>query len=89
MIHFDPGKRLRILQERGLDFLDAEIFFAGPTLDFQDQRRDYGELRIVCFSFLLGRAVIVVYTQRNGYRHIISMRKANQREQRRFLPLFR
>ncbi len=89
MIRFDPGKRLRILQERGLDFLVAEIIFTAPTLEFQDQRRDYGELRIVCFGFLRGRAVIVVYTERNGDRHIISMRKANEREQRRFLPLFR
>jgi uncharacterized DUF497 family protein len=30
--------------------------------------------------------VIVVYTERNGIRHIISMRKAYEREQRRFLP---
>jgi uncharacterized DUF497 family protein len=30
--------------------------------------------------------VIVVYTERNGIRHIFSMRKANEREQRRFLP---
>jgi uncharacterized DUF497 family protein len=89
VIRFDPGKRLRILQERGLDFLVAEIIFTAPTLEFQDQRRDYGELRIVCFGFLRGRAVIVVYTERNGDRHIISMRKANEREQRRFLPLFR
>ncbi|WP_232201918.1 BrnT family toxin [Synechococcus sp. WH 5701] len=27
----------------------------------------------------------MVYTERNGTRHIISMRKANEREQRRFL----
>jgi uncharacterized DUF497 family protein len=43
-------------------------------------------VRTICFGVLRGRAVIVVYTERNGIRHIISMRKANEREQRRFLP---
>ena len=56
VIRFDPGKGLRILQERSLDFLDAEIIFAGPTLEFPDRRRDYGELRFICFGFLRGRS---------------------------------
>jgi len=29
-IRFDPRKRLRTLEERGLDFLDAESVCAGP-----------------------------------------------------------
>lgn len=86
MISFDPAKRLRTLEQRGLDFLDAEDVFAGPTIESPDRRRDYGEVRIVCLGLLRGRAVIVVYTERNDTRHIISMRKANEREQRRFLP---
>lgn len=86
MISFDPAKRLWTLQQRGLDFLDAETVFAGPTIEVPDRRRDYGEARIVCVGWLRGRAVIVVYTERKGIRHIISMRKANEREQRRFLP---
>jgi uncharacterized DUF497 family protein len=85
-IRFDPRKRLRTVEQRGLDFLDAVSIFAGPTIEAPDRRRDYGEERIVCFGLLRGRAIIVLYTERNGIRHIISMRKANDREQRRFLP---
>ena len=88
MIRFDPAKRLRTLEQRGLDFLDAETVFAGPTIEVPDRRRDYGEVRILCAGWLRGRAVIVVYTERSGIRHIISMRTANEREQRRFLPDF-
>jgi uncharacterized DUF497 family protein len=84
VIRFDPAKRLRTLEQRGLDFLDAERVFAGRTLQFQDVRRDYGEERIVCLGLLQGRIVVIVYTQRSFYRQIISMRKANAREQRRF-----
>ena len=86
VIRFDPRKRLSTLEQRGLDFLDAESVFAGPTIEVPERRRDYGEVRTICFGVLRGRAVIVVYTERNGIRHIISMRKANEREQRRFLP---
>jgi uncharacterized DUF497 family protein len=84
VISFDPAKRQWTLQQRGLDFVDAERVFAGRTLEFQDVRRDYGEERIVCLGLLQGRIVVIVYTQRSFYRHIISMRKANAREQRRF-----
>ena len=86
MISFDPAKRLRTLEQRGLDFLDAETVFAGPTIELPDRRRDYGEVRIIYIGRLRGRVVIVVYTDRNGIRHIISMRKANDREQHRFFP---
>jgi len=86
VIRFVPRKRLSTLEQRGLDFLDAESVFASPTIEIPDRRRDYGEVRTICFRALRGRAVIVVYTERNGIRHIISMRKAYEREQRRFLP---
>ena len=84
MISFDQAKRQWTLEQRGLDFVDAERVFAGRTLEFQDVRRDYGEVRTVCLGLLQGRIVVIVYTKRSFYRHIISMRKANAREQRRF-----
>ncbi|MCT0202898.1 BrnT family toxin [Synechococcus sp. CS-603] len=88
MISFDPAKRLRTVEQRGLDFLDAERVFSGPTLEFQDVRRDYGEERIVCLGLLERRLVVIVYTKRSSHRQIISMRKANAREQLRFRLYF-
>jgi uncharacterized DUF497 family protein len=84
VIGFDPLKRLRTLEQRGLDFLDAERVIAGRTVEFEDIRRDYGEKRTVCLGLLEGRMVVIIYTQRPFYRQIISMRKANAREQLRF-----
>ena len=83
-ITFDPEKRDRTLQERGLDFADAAEVFAGDTLDGQDDRKDYGEIRMITAGRLRGRMVIVVWTPRGEARHIISMRKANEREQARY-----
>jgi uncharacterized DUF497 family protein len=86
-ITFDPAKRDKTWRERGLDFADAEIVFAGVTLEVEDTRQDYGETRIICFGSLAGRMVVVGYTPRGADRHVFSMRKANEREQARIAPL--
>jgi hypothetical protein len=83
----DPEKRERTLDDRGLDFQDAEIVFAGKTLEVEDTRNDYGEVRIICYGLLAGRMVVVGYTPRGADRHVFSMRKANAREQARIAPL--
>ena len=86
-VTYDPEKRDRTLEERGLDFEDAEIVFAGVTLEVEDTRKDYGEARIICYGLLAGRMVVVGYTPRGADRHVFSMRKANAREQARIAPL--
>ena len=87
-ISFDPMKRLRTLEERGLDFEDASVVFAGTTIEVDDTRRDYGERRVICYGLLSGRLVVIGYTPRGRARHIFSMRKANDREKSRLAPYF-
>lgn len=82
-ITYDPAKRDRTLQDRGLDFEDAPAIFAGATVEIVDTRKEYGEQRIICFGKLAGRVVVVGYTERGDSRHIFSMRKANDREKAR------
>lgn len=81
---WDETKREATLRERGIDFADAAIVFAGPTVEYEDIRRDYGEHRTICFGFLAGRLMAVGYVQRGDLRRIFSMRKANEREIERF-----
>lgn len=83
-VTFDPPKRDLTLQQRGLAFEDAAYVFEGRTYDWIDVRFDYGEERIVTVGHLHGRMVIVVWTQRGTARHVISMRKANDREKKQF-----
>ena len=83
-ISYDPKKRDSTLAERGLDFNDAKRVFAGTTIDLLDDRKDYGELRWVTYGLLSGRMVAVVWTPRGETRHIISMRKTNEREQKAY-----
>ena len=81
---WDEAKRARTLAERALDFADAALVFGGPTFEFADDRKDYGESRTVCVGFLRRRMVVLIYVQRGATRRIVSMRKANDREQRAF-----
>jgi uncharacterized DUF497 family protein len=83
-ISYDPAKREWTLRERGLDFEQAVEVFAGPTIDIPDLCRDYGERRINSVGYLNGRMMIVCWTPRGEARHVMSMRKANDREKARY-----
>lgn len=80
-ITFDAAKRDKALVERGLDFADAGAVFAGHHFTAQDTRQNYGETRFITIGLLRGRMVVLVWTPRGEARRIISMRKANEREQ--------
>ena len=80
-IEFDPAKAALTLEARGLDFADAATVFAGRHFTLEDLRQNYGEPRFITAGFLAERMVILVWTPRGAARRIISMRKANEREQ--------
>ena len=83
-ISYDPQKRASTLLLRGLDFDYATKVFAGLTTDALDDRKDYGEPRYQSFGLLQGRLVTLIWTPRGETRHIISMRKCNDKEQKKY-----
>ncbi|MCM2504044.1 BrnT family toxin [Aureimonas altamirensis] len=83
-ICYDPSKREKTLQERGLDFADAALIFDSWTITVIDDRRDYGEIRHQTFGELHGRVVSIVWTSRGDERRIISMRHCHDEESRKF-----
>lgn len=62
--------------------MDAAGVFAGPTVETDDRRRDYGERRVQALGVVNGRVLYVIYAWRNDRRRIISARKAGSDEQR-------
>ena len=84
MIEFDKAKREITLFARGLDMARAKEVFASPHMDQLDDRRNYGEVRIRTFGYLDGRPVFIVWTYRGLIRRIISMRRANEREIKKY-----
>jgi len=82
--HLRSCKHNWTLRERGVDFDDAEEVFAGRIFEQEDDRRDYDETRVITIGFIRSRMVVVVWTPRGSSRHVISMRKANEREKARY-----
>ncbi len=76
------------LRVRGFDFEFASLIFDGPTLEREDERRDYGERRVVAIGLAHGIAVTVVYTDRTeagvSIRRIISARLSSRHERQAF-----
>jgi uncharacterized protein len=83
-IEFDPEKRRFTLEHRGVDMANASAVFEGTTVTINDDRKDYGEVRYITFGKLLGRMVVLAWTKRSGRCRVISMRKANDREQKTY-----
>ena len=89
LIEFDTAKRSATLDERGLDMARADEIFVGAHMTVQDARKDYGEIRNITIGFLDSRMVVMVWTQRGEVVRIISLRKANDREQEIHSPRLR
>jgi uncharacterized protein len=80
---WDEAKNRSNRAKHGLDFADAERVFSGRCVSFIDARFDYGEKRLVTLGMLAGRVVVMAHAPRgHEVTRIISMRKANGREQK-------
>ena len=83
-INFDPAKNARNKQERGLSFESvAEFDFESAYFEV-DSRRDYGEMRIRALGLLDGRLHALVFVETATGIRIISFRRANKREVKRY-----
>jgi uncharacterized protein len=81
---WDEQKCKKTLEERGLDFARCVEVFADATVDFEDDRIDYGEERWITVGFLDGKMVVIVRTEREECTRIISMREATKAERKKY-----
>jgi uncharacterized protein len=82
LFEWDEAKNRRTHNERGFGFEYATRVFLGPTLERQDDRREYGEVRIQAIGQVSDDILFVIYTDRGDVRHIISARLANRKERK-------
>ncbi|WP_206743788.1 BrnT family toxin [Acidithiobacillus thiooxidans] len=80
----DPAKNARNIQERGLSFDRAIDFDFHTALYRADNRREYGETRIRTMGILDGRLHALVFVEQATGIRVISFRKANRREIKRY-----
>jgi uncharacterized DUF497 family protein len=83
-ISYDPGKNEKNIAERGISFERAAEFEWSSALIVEDNRKDYGEPRFQALGFIGKRLHALVFTPRAGQVHVISLRKANKREVKRY-----
>jgi uncharacterized protein len=83
-ISFDSAKDARNVACRGLSFARAVDFDWAGALVVEDQRKNYGERRFQALGLIDCRLHMLVFTPRADRIHIISLRKANDRERRRY-----
>ncbi|MEA1053524.1 BrnT family toxin [Lamprobacter modestohalophilus] len=88
MITWDEAKRRANLANRGLDFADADALFDYPVVTWEDDRESYGEQRMNLLGWLHGVLVHMTYTERGDALHVISLRRAEKHEIRRYAQTF-
>lgn len=80
----DPKKEGRNISQRGLSLDLAEQLDWATALIWEDRRKAYGERRYCVLGFIEDRLHSVVLTPRDGKPRVISLRKANKREVKRY-----
>lgn len=82
---WDDAKRQSNIAKHGLDFADVYPAFSDKTkVIVPDNRVDYRESRYNMLAKINGRICNITFTERGDVIWLISARKANQREQRRY-----
>ena len=83
-ISFDSGKSEKNLLARGISFELATEFEWDSALIVEDIRKDYGERRFQALGLIGDRLHMMGFTPRANKAHLISLRKANKREVKRY-----
>jgi len=83
-ITFDPKKNADNIRDRQLPFDDVAKLEWSSAVIIEDVRKDYGERRFRVLGYIEDRLYAVVFTPRGDAVHVISFRKANSREVKRY-----
>lgn len=83
-IDFDPDKDAINRAKHGVSLELATGMDLEAALRFADERHAYGETRRLAIGPIAGRLHVLVYTLRGDTVRAISLRKANDRERRRY-----
>jgi hypothetical protein len=88
LFEWNEAKSSRNRVERGFDFDYACRIFAGPVIEEEDRRRNYGERRIIATGKIGAQAFVVVFVWRGNRRRIISTRPAKRSERDAYRQAF-
>jgi hypothetical protein len=84
-VEWDEAKRLANLAKHGADFADVPFMDWDRATILEDRRFRYPEPRFWAFGILRGRLHLAAYCLRGKKVRVISFRKANPREVKRYV----
>jgi uncharacterized DUF497 family protein len=84
LLEFDEAKSARNLEERGIGFERFADMDLTRSISREDTRVEYGERCIGLVGPIGGRLHVAVITYRGERVRVISLRRANSREERRY-----
>ena len=85
---YDTAKDAVNLAKHGVSLAIAARLEWADALLWQDMRKEYGEVRMIAFALMDERLYCVVFTDRGEDRRVISLRKANNKEQLHYAKIF-
>lgn len=83
-IAFDTTKDKANTEKHGVSLAAAAAIEWDDALVWADERHNYGEVRMCAIGYIGERLYCVAYVDRDEVRRIISLRKANLREVKRY-----
>lgn len=87
---WDEEKNATNIRKHNIDFVDVPTIFNGPMVVELDEREEYGEERWIGIGYLRNIVVVVVFVERRQDTvRIISARKANKYERKRYEQLLK
>lgn len=84
LISYDPAKDEANRAKHHISLARAAELEWKTALVWDDERQDYGEARCCAIGYIGLRLHVVASVERDSVRRIISLRRANSREVRRY-----
>lgn len=86
-IVFDPNKDASNTLKHGVSLGEAVDIEWNDAVHWPDTRHDYGEARMCAIAYIGVRLYYIVFIDRADVRRIISLRKANFKEVKRYAEI--
>jgi uncharacterized DUF497 family protein len=84
VVSYDPNKNKRNILLHSLDFDRVSDLDWDNAWIFKDERNEYNETRFIAYSMLDKHLHVVCFTETKDGIRVISFRKANNREVKRY-----
>ena len=85
---WNQEKRIKNYEKHGVDLLEAALIFEGYVLTREDDRKEYGEKRMISLGLVDAVPYVVVYTERDGKIRLISAWKGGRKDYEKYKSCF-